>query len=135
MMEETLADGRNAATLSEAYGLSGERALAEGKDGDARETIDTGEWRLPEVKLAGYSSLLRVRVALAQDRPEEAAKFCRLIIDKLPEDTHKPETYSILIRLLLDGGDRVQAAKRFDELQDRFPLSPYVRELKTLLEH
>jgi tetratricopeptide (TPR) repeat protein len=126
-------DRRNEAVLSEAYGLSVTQLLA-GKDADAAlETINTWEWRLPEVKLTGYSSLLSVRVALAQQRPDEAAKFCRLIIDKLSDDANKPEAYSILIRLLLDAGERVQAAKRFDEFQERFPLSPYVRDLRTLL--
>jgi len=123
------ADGRNAATLSEAYGLSVERALAEGKYGDALETIGTWEWRLPEVKLAGYSSLLRVRVALGQGRADEAKKQCRLIIDRLEESAYKPEAYAALIGLLLKEGEREKAARRYEELREKFPLSRQARAL------
>jgi tetratricopeptide (TPR) repeat protein len=123
------ADRRNAAILSEGYGLSVERSLAEGKCDDALETINTWEWRLPEVKLAGYSSLLRVRVALKQGRTREVERYCRLIIDVLVEDAYKPEAYAALIRVLLQAGDTAKAAKRYEELRTNFPLSREAREL------
>ncbi|MBN1919192.1 MAG: tetratricopeptide repeat protein [Verrucomicrobia bacterium] len=131
----TAADRRNAAILSEGYGLSVERLLAAGELDAALETLNTWEWRLPEVKLAGYSSLLRVRTALAQHNDDEARKYCRLIIDKLAEDAYKPEAYAALIRLLLDHGERATAATRFKELAERFPLSPEVRDLAPLLQN
>ncbi len=126
------ADRRNATVLSEAYGLSVERSLAEGNCADALETINTWEWRFPEVKLAGYSALLRVWVALKQGRTDEAKKHCRLIVEKLEEDAYKPEAYAVLIRLLLKERDWERAAKRYSELRESFPLAHEARELAPL---
>ena len=126
------ADRRNATILSEAYGLSVERSLADGNYEGALETINTWEWRFPEVKLAGYSSLLRVRIALDQGRAHEVEKYCRLIIDTLDERAYKPEAYAALIRLLLKEGKTAKAAERYKELRENFPLS---REARDLAQH
>jgi tetratricopeptide (TPR) repeat protein len=127
-------DRRNAAILSEGYGLSVERSSAAGDYDAALETLNTWEWRLPEVKLAGYSSLLRVRIALARHQDDEVRKYCLLIIDKLAEDAYKPEAYAVLIRLLVQHGDRATAAARYKELAERFPLSPEARDLARLFQ-
>ena len=70
---------------------------------EAHKALSNWEWEFPTDKLVGYSTFLRVKLAVAEDKPEEAIKQARELIG----DARKGE-----------GPDRIAGANRESEYTD-----------------
>ena len=120
--------------LKTAYGQVVEGYMRKGKYKEALEKLDTWEWEYPEVKLDGYSFLLRIRINHKLNNLNEVTKYAYYILEVLDEESYKPETYYILISLLMQADKRESALQQFAKMKDAFPNSFYTKSLESAFE-
>ena len=120
--------------LRTAYGQLIESYMREEKYGEALDALNEWEWEYPEVKLDGYSFVLRIRINHKLNNLAEVSKYAYYVLEVLDEESYKPETYYILISLMLNVGQKESALQQFRRMKDAFPNNFYTKRLEALLE-
>ena len=116
--------------LRTACGQLVESYMREGKYQEALKTLENWEWQYPDVRLDGYSFLLRIRINYRLNNLAEVTKYAYYLLEVLDDPSYKPETYFIYISLLLQAGRKEDAFQQFQKLEDAFPNNFYTKRLK-----
>ena len=99
----------------------------------AERCLGSWEWKYPLERLVGHSTLLRVQLELARDRPDRALRAAEELLGANPSSTYAPQ----LLMQVADihrKADRPQAARdALQRLIDDYPASELVAEARKRL--
>jgi tetratricopeptide (TPR) repeat protein len=101
---------------------------------DAKKFLEDWEWEYPLERLAGYSTLLRVKMAEGQELPDKAAA---LALETVRANPLSPYADQLLLRAADDYkqvGDTKLAVETAQRLVSEYPESPLVGQVKTRLK-
>jgi tetratricopeptide (TPR) repeat protein len=111
-----------------------EAYLGTGKLHDAEDFLDRWEWEFPEDRLAGFSTLLRVRLAVARRSPARAAELAERLVRVNPRSNYAPELLKTAAEAY-QAQDKADLARRtLERIVKGYPESPLAAEAKKRLE-
>ena len=90
---------------------------------EAHKALDEWDWEFPTDKLVGYSSLLRARLALAEDNTEEAAKQAEELVGASKESEYADDLLLLLVDVRVGEGKLDAAFEAASRLLDGYPAS------------
>ncbi|HUT36491.1 MAG TPA: PKD domain-containing protein [Planctomycetota bacterium] len=90
---------------------------------EAHEALDEWDWEFPTDKLAGYSSLLRARLAAAEGNKKEAVKQAEELIRGNKESEYADDLLLFLTDFYLGDGQLDKALDAASRLLDAYPAS------------
>lgn len=115
-------DGVQAARRG-AFARSAEDYIARKLYKEARQTLDEWDWEFPTDKLAGYSSLLRARLADAEGNKPEAVKQAEELIRGNKESEYADDLLLFLAELYVRTGELDKALDAANRLLNGYPAS------------
>ncbi|MFW6162264.1 MAG: tetratricopeptide repeat protein [Planctomycetota bacterium] len=90
---------------------------------EAHEALDSWAWEFPADRLVGFMSLLRARLALAEGKPEEAAKQADQLLGVNPDSEYADDLLLFLCDLHLRQNRPAKAHEAASRLLDEYPAS------------
>ena len=101
---------------------------------DAAEYLELLEQEFPADKLEGFSSLLRVRLEMAQKRYAPAAEEAEVLVRVNPQSNYAPELLMLAAEAYAAGGKKDVAARTLQRVADNYPESPLAAQAKKKLQ-
>ncbi|MBI2191917.1 MAG: PKD domain-containing protein [Planctomycetes bacterium] len=108
--------------------------LRRGELDAAEEELDRWEWEYPIERLAGCSTLWRVRLAQARGQQEEAIKLARILVHASPRSAYAAELLLEAAKSYGARGDLDSARKMFERILQDYPETPLQGEVRARLD-
>ncbi|MBN2713416.1 MAG: hypothetical protein JXR97_13430 [Planctomycetes bacterium] len=96
----------------------------------AKNWLEILEWEYPMEKMDGYSSIMRARIAIAENNDAEAIKQFLLFVTASPQSTYAPEAFFRCATLFKKIGKPEEAARIGRKIIENYPDSSYALEAK-----
>ena len=110
-----------------------ENYIRQGTYHDAKDFLDRWETEFPVDKLEGYSTLLRVRLAMAQKQHEFAAEQCEQLVRVHPGSNYAAELLMLAFKAYTALGKDAPARAALERIVKNYPESPLAAEASKLL--
>ena len=105
------------------------------KDLDAAaDSLNLWQWQVPEEKLRGQWSVLKVRYSLAGKEWDEAVKEAETLVRVNPESQYAPEALLLLADARRRRGETEKAVEALERLKSDYPDSPLVKDAEKKLK-
>jgi len=97
---------------------------------DAEDYLNRWEWEFPADKLEGYSSLLRVKLAMARKDYAAAVREAELLVGVNPRSNYAPELLMLAAEACRAAGRDGKARQTLQRLIKDYPESPLAQRAK-----
>ncbi|NQT86336.1 tetratricopeptide repeat protein, partial [bacterium] len=91
---------------------------------EAKQALDDWEWEFPTDKLVGYASLLRARLAMAENNAEEAVKQAEELLHASKDSEYADDLLLFLADVYRAEGRLDDAVQAIERVLEDYPASP-----------
>ncbi|MFQ6048852.1 MAG: PKD domain-containing protein, partial [Phycisphaerae bacterium] len=133
-MAGTLPSDKVPAVAAGSFARTTEDFIRRGEYRAANQQLDRWEWHFPLAKLAGFSSLLRARLYLAQGQHDRARAEARQLLAVNDRSAYAPQLMMLIADIQIARQQHGDARRTLQRLVRQYPTSPLRAEARKLLQ-